>query len=93
MEIFALVVPCDAIQTILVIAAKLDWELDSIDVKQAYLNTDLEHDIYLKPPEGANVLPGKVYKLVKSLYRLKQSGREWYKEMDSHLRYLGIFSS
>ncbi|SAM85906.1 uncharacterized protein UBRO_15738 [Ustilago bromivora] len=73
-EIFTLVVPCNAIQTILVITAKLDWELDSIDVKQAYLNTDLEHNIYLKPPEGANVPPGKVYKLVKSLYGLKQSG-------------------
>ena len=59
MEIFALVVPRDAIWMILVIAAKLDWELDSIDVKQAYINTRLEHNIYLKPPEGTNTPPGK----------------------------------
>ncbi|CCF52923.1 hypothetical protein NDA11_001978 [Ustilago hordei] len=74
MEIFTLVVPHAAIQTVLVIATKLDWELNSIDVKQAYLNAKLEHEIYLKPLEGANVQVGKVYKLIKSLYSLKQSG-------------------
>ncbi|KAJ1038303.1 hypothetical protein NDA14_001063 [Ustilago hordei] len=72
-KIFTPVVPRDAIRTILTIAAKFNWEIDSVDVTQAYLNTDLHHDIYLKPPEGAEVLVGKVYKLVKSLYGLKQS--------------------
>ncbi|KAJ1591234.1 hypothetical protein NDA11_007419 [Ustilago hordei] len=59
------------------LSAKLDWELDSIDIKQAYINARLEHNIYLKPPEGTNAPPGKVYKLLKSLYGLKQSGQEW----------------
>ncbi|CCF53341.1 hypothetical protein NDA11_000152 [Ustilago hordei] len=77
---------------VLVLSARLDWEIDSIDVKQAYLNANLEHDIYLKPPEGTTIPHGKVYKLVKSLYGLKQSGWEWYKEMDSHLHHLGFFS-
>ncbi|SPC61214.1 uncharacterized protein UHOD_11257 [Ustilago sp. UG-2017b] len=90
-EIFAPVVPRDTIRTILTIAARSDWEIDSIDVTQAYLNTNLHHDIYLKLPEGAEVLDGKVYKLIKSLYGLKQSGREWHKELDAHLRRLGFF--
>ncbi|SAM85284.1 uncharacterized protein UBRO_21013 [Ustilago bromivora] len=89
MEKFAPVVPHNAIQAVLVITAKFDWELNSFDMKQAYLNAKLEHDIYLKPPEGTNVLLGKVYKLVKSLYSLKQFLREWYKELDSHLRGTG----
>ncbi|KAJ1589399.1 hypothetical protein NDA15_005054 [Ustilago hordei] len=46
-------------------------------IKQAYINARLEHNIYLKPPEGTNAPPGKVYKLLKSLYGLKQSGQEW----------------
>ncbi|SPC64622.1 uncharacterized protein UHOD_11969 [Ustilago sp. UG-2017b] len=91
MEKFAPVVPHNAIQAVLVITAKFDWELNSFDMKQAYLNAKLEHDIYLKPPEGTNVLLSKVYKLVKSLYSLKQFVREWYKGLDSHLRYLGFF--
>ncbi|KAJ1024667.1 hypothetical protein NDA13_004594 [Ustilago tritici] len=90
-ETFALVVPRDAIWTILMITAKFKWEVDSVDITQAYLNANLHHDIYLKPPEGAEVPVGKVYKLIKSLYELKQSSREWHKELDTHLQRLGFF--
>ncbi|KAJ1028176.1 hypothetical protein NDA13_003622 [Ustilago tritici] len=90
-EIFAPVVPRDTIQTILTIMERSNWEIDSIDVTQAYLNTNLHHDIYLKLLEGAEVPDGKVYKLIKSLYGLKQSGREWHKELDAHLQRLGFF--
>lgn len=91
-EIFAPVVPQDAIRAILTIATQQDWELDSIDVSQAYLNADLHHDVYLKPPEGADVPKGKVYKLVKGLYGLKQSGREWNLALDAFLRSIGFHS-
>ncbi|KAJ1022915.1 hypothetical protein NDA13_004964 [Ustilago tritici] len=90
-KIFAPVVPRDAIWTILMITAKFKWEVDSVDITQAYLNANLHHDIYLKPPEGAEVPVGKVYKLIKSLYELKQSSREWHKELDTHLQRLGFF--
>ncbi|CCF51917.1 hypothetical protein NDA14_005547 [Ustilago hordei] len=90
-KIFAPVVPRDTIWTILTITAKFNWEVDSIDVTQAYLNTHLHHNIYLKLPEGAEVLMGKVYKLIKSLYGLKQSGWEWHKELNTHLQRLGFF--
>ncbi|CCF54415.1 hypothetical protein NDA11_004860 [Ustilago hordei] len=93
MEIFAPIVPHDTIHTVLVIAAKFNWEIDTIDIKQAYLNASLSHDIYLKAPEGVNIAPGKVYKLLKSLYGLKQSKCKWHKELDSHLWYLGFFPS
>ena len=90
-EIFTPLVPRDAIRTLLVIAARFDWEINSIDVTQAYLNADLHHSIYLKLPEGAEVLASKVYKLIKSLYGLKQSSREWHKELDTHLQCLGFY--
>ncbi|KAJ1599282.1 hypothetical protein NDA14_005982 [Ustilago hordei] len=78
---------------VLVIATKFDWEVDSINIKQAYLNASLNHNIYLKPLEGVNMAPGKAYKLLKSLYGLKQSGCKWHKELDLHLWYLGFFPS
>ncbi|KAJ1594810.1 hypothetical protein NDA11_005710 [Ustilago hordei] len=90
-KIFTLVVPRDAILAILTIAAKYDWEVDSIDITQVYLNADLHHNVYLKLPEGVEVLAGKVYKLLKSLYGLKQSGWEWHKELDTHLQQQGFF--
>ncbi|KAJ1043916.1 hypothetical protein NDA10_005320 [Ustilago hordei] len=56
-----------------------------------YLNSTLKEAIYMKPPEGSGVAPGKVYKVVKGLYGLKQSGREWNQEFDRSLRRMGFF--
>ena len=46
-----------------------------MDVKTAFLNDDLEEEIYMEQSEGF-IVPGqekKVCKLVKSLYGLKQA--------------------
>ncbi|UTT93862.1 hypothetical protein NDA17_006461 [Ustilago hordei] len=75
---------------VLAIAAIQGWEVDMIDVKQAYLNSSLHHDVYLKPPIRTKVQPGKVLKLMKGLYGLKQSGREWNIELDMHLQKIGF---
>ncbi|SOV08056.1 uncharacterized protein UDID_17272 [Ustilago sp. UG-2017a] len=89
-EIFAPVAPIQSIRGVLAIAAVWGWRVNTIDVKQAYLNSSLHHDVYLKPPIGTKVQPGKVLKLVKGLYGLKQSGREWNIELDTHLRKIGF---
>ncbi|SYW82912.1 uncharacterized protein UHO2_04846 [Ustilago hordei] len=57
---------------------------------QAYLNSTIHHDVYLKPPVGIEIPPRKVLKVVKGLYSLKQSGREWNIELDSHLQTIGF---
>ncbi|CCF54120.1 hypothetical protein NDA11_006388 [Ustilago hordei] len=44
-EIFAPVTPIQEIQGVLVVAAVQDWEVDSVNVKQAYLNSNLQHDV------------------------------------------------
>ncbi|SOV08313.1 uncharacterized protein UDID_17347 [Ustilago sp. UG-2017a] len=56
-----------------------------------YLNSTLHHSIFLKPLLGMKVPPGKAPKLMKGLYGLKQSGREWNMELDSHLRKIGFY--
>ena len=89
-EIFAPVAPLEAIRGILAVATVFDWEVDGIDVVQAYLNSTLHHDVYMKPPAGVNVPPGQVLRLVKGLYGLKQSGREWNLVLDAHLRKIGF---
>ena len=89
-EVFAPVAPIQSIRGVIAVAAVRDWEMDSIDVKQAYLNSTIHHDVYLKPPVGIEIPPGKGLKVVKGLYGLKQSGREWNIELDSHLRTIGF---
>lgn len=58
-----------------------------MDVKTAFLNGDLEEEIYMVQPEGC-VISGKenkVCKLIKSLYGLKQAPKQWHEKFDQIL--------
>ncbi|WVY90442.1 hypothetical protein V8G54_035956 [Vigna mungo] len=86
-EIFSPVVNMTSIRAILGLAAKLDLEIEQLDVKTTFLHGDLEEKIYMKQPEGFEE-PGKehlVCRLKKSLYGLKQAPRQWYKKFDSFM--------
>jgi hypothetical protein len=64
-----------------------DLHLEQLIVKIAFLCGDLEEDIYMKQTHGFEV-PGKeglVCKLKKSLYRLKQAPRQWFKKFDDFM--------
>ena len=59
-----------------------------MDVKTAYLNAPIDCELYVEQPEGYDVSnKGRklVWKLKKSLYGLKQSGRKWNNLLHSHL--------
>jgi hypothetical protein len=90
-ETFAPTVRYATIRTILAIAALEDLELRSVDISHAYLNGELEEDIYMQQPEGFEVGgPEYVCKLRKSLYGLKQAGRVWNKTLQSVLLSMGF---
>ena len=68
----------NSIRMVLAIAALGHLEVHQMDVKKAFLNRDLDEEIYMEQLEGF-LIPGqerKVYKLVKSLYRLKQAPKQ-----------------
>ncbi|KAK6151926.1 hypothetical protein DH2020_014561 [Rehmannia glutinosa] len=58
-----------------------------MDVKSAFLNGDLEEEIYMVQPEGCVVSgkENKVCKLLKSLYGLKQAPKQWYEKFNQVL--------
>lgn len=60
------------------IACHEQWLLHHLDVKAAYLNADVEEEIYLAPPKGVDAPAGHACRVIKSLYGLRQSGRNWY---------------
>ncbi len=71
-EIFAPVAKFVSIRCILALGAIEDMEIHQMDVKTAFLNVDLEEEMYMEQPEGFTQ-EGEhlVCKLCKSLYGLK----------------------
>ena len=54
------------------------WSMKQMDVDTAFLNSDLQEDLYMEQPTGFHDGTNRVCKLLKSVYGLKQSSREWY---------------
>jgi hypothetical protein len=73
-----------SIRVLIAIASIHNLVVHQMDVKTAFLNGDLEEEIYMDQPEGFVVhdKENKVCRLVKSLYRLKQAPKQWHEKFD-----------
>ena len=78
----------------LVIAAELDYEVFVLDIQTAFLNADVEQDVFVKMAPGYEIADKSgvpvVMKLKKSLYGLPQSPKNWFGTMDHHLAKIGF---
>ena len=80
-EVFARTGQYKTLRFGLSLTARFDHELEQLDIPTAFLNADVEEEVYMEIPEGQ---PGAgrgseyVYRLHKALYGLKQSPRNWY---------------
>jgi hypothetical protein len=94
-EMFAPTSSMSTIRTILTVAAQCDWEIHQVDIKSAYLHAEVKENIYMCPPPGY-LRPedkGKVLKLLRSLYGLKQAGFEWSEELAKVFLEIGFMHS
>lgn len=69
----------ETVRTILSLAIKMRWHVFQFDIKSAFLNGELQEEVYVTHP-GGFIVEGKeekVYKLKKALYRLKQALLAW----------------
>ena len=91
-DTYANVADIDTIRLLLAMASFYDWECDTVDIVTAFLNGDLEEEVYMDQIEGFEEDPTctKVYKLLKSIYGLKQAPRTWQQSFYKHLRKLGF---
>ena len=92
-ETFAPVAKMSTVRTLISCAANFGWPLHQLDVKNAFLHGDLQEEVYMKIPPGfANEQTlGKVCKLKKSLYGLKQSPRAWFDRFRRAVCDMGYF--
>ncbi|RDY14084.1 hypothetical protein CR513_00904, partial [Mucuna pruriens] len=67
-----------------------NWSLQQLDVKNAFLNGDLEEKVYMEVPPGFEEKFGtKVCKLKMDLYGLKQSPRAWFEKFTQFVKSQG----
>lgn len=93
-ETFSPVVRHATLRLLFALAVKLNLDITHLDVTTAFLNGDLEETIFMQKPEGfpESQGNGKVLKLKKAIYGLKQSSRAWYKKVDDCLLGMGYKS-
>ena len=93
-ETFSPTARMETVRTLIQVAAHHDLDLQQMDVKTAFLHAPIEEEIYVNAPEGYKPTnPALVWKLQKSLYGLKQSGRNWNTTFHDHLKDNGFAQS
>ena len=65
------------VKTVVAVAVERDWELRQLDINQAFVQADLDYDLYIKLPDDCEDKIDETVKLNKAVYGLKQAGRQW----------------
>ena len=91
-ETFLSIAMLKSIRILLSIAAHYDYEIWQMDVKTAFLNGNLEEEIYMMQPESfiAKNQEHMVCKLKRSIYGLKQASRSWNIRFDQANKSFGF---
>lgn len=94
-ETFAPVIRQESVRILLATAAILEAQVHQMDVKTAFLNGELEEEIYMRQPQGYvhKEKPNWVLRLTKSLYGLKQAPHAWNKRFDEIMNSLDMIRS
>jgi len=94
-EVFSPVTKYETRRSVLALVTLKDFELEHVDIKKAFLNGDLDEEIYMDPPPLPEELPdafktsqwlGKVWKLNCALYGLKQASKVWNDALNKGLK-------
>ena len=89
-ETYAPVIRAITVRILLSIAATLDMEIVQFDVSTAFLNGTITEEIYLMQPPGFNDQTGRVCRLHRGLYGLRQSPRAWNKRFNRLMHQCGL---
>lgn len=93
-DTYAPVVRHTALRILLSVAVNKKMHVHGMDVKNAFLKSELDHEVYMQQPEvfvnQGN--PNYVCKLEIAVFGLKQSPRQWYNSIRPVLESVGFMN-
>ena len=82
----------EVLRIALFVILMMQWSCNTMDIKSAYLQGQgINREVYLQPPP--EFFKGKVWKLKKTVYGLRDAARAWYDTVRDELMRLGMESS
>jgi hypothetical protein len=95
-ETFPPVCSYRTLRMMLAVAALADLTLRQFDIKTAFLDGHLKEEVYVRPPRRWEHLaggPGRVLRLRRALYGLRQAPRAWNERLMTELTARGFVQS
>ena len=94
-DTFSLVAKLTSVRLFISLAACYDWNLHQLDIRNVFLQGDLQEEVYKEQPPGFVTQGeiGKVCHLQKSLYGLKQSPHAWFGKFSQAIETFGMQKS
>ena len=94
-DTFSPVAKMTSVRLFISLAATHNWDLHQLDIKNAFLHGDLQDKVYMEQPPRfvAQGEIGKVCRLRKSLYGLKQRPRAWFGKFSQAVEKFGLQKS
>ena len=89
-ETFAPIAKMNTFRTHIAVDSVRQWCISQLDVKNAFLNGDLQEEIYMEPSLSVSHDFGYVCKLMKALYGLKQAPHAWFEKLCVVISSLGF---
>jgi hypothetical protein len=91
-DTFTPVARMESVRLLFALTAQEGWRVHHMDIKSAFLNGDLKDEVYVHQPSGFAIpgMEGKVLRLRKTLYGLRQAPRAWNVKLDSTLKGMGF---
>jgi hypothetical protein len=94
-DTFAPVARMESVRLLFVLVVQEGWHVHHMDIKSVFTNDDLKEEVCVHQPSGF-VIPGKegkVLRLCKAIYGLRQAPRVWNARLDSTLKGVGFGQS
>lgn len=92
-ETFSPVVRYNSLRYLLSLAAQYDLDIEQLDAISAFLQGNVDEEIFMVQPEAFVENSSKVCRLNKAIYGLKQASRQWNKKLDGALKEIGFRQS